>query len=112
MQALEDVFTRMTKRLTTAAGSKVKRHDQLVEFRNALESSHLSVITSAMAPIIPLCGGDDAGPFAEMLLTEFRSRLDTLATAEDLPASIAALAETFVGQSREFATAALGKMAS
>lgn len=109
LQALEDVYTRMTKRLVTAAG-KVKRPDQLTEFRSQLDSQHLPVICAALAPIVPLCGGTDAGPFAGELLTEFRSRLDTAATAADLAAEIETLGTAFLSQSRDFAAAALARM--
>jgi hypothetical protein len=101
LQALEDVFSRMTKRLATAS-SKVKRADQLAEFRSAL-ARHTPVIKSAFAPIVGLCGGKNAGEIAEMLVNEYRSRLDALAVDNTLPAAVAELGETFVAKSSVFA---------
>jgi len=109
LQALEDVFARMTKRLTTAAG-RIKRPDQLAEFRSRLDTDHLQVITAALSPIVPLCGGDDAGPFAVELVTAFRSRLDSLENAPDLHAAVESLGETFVQDAGQFASEALRKM--
>jgi hypothetical protein len=109
LQALEDVFARMTKRLTTAAG-RIKRPDQLAEFRSRLDTDHLQVITAALSPIVPLCGGDDAGPFAVELVTAFRSRLDSLVNAPDLHAAVESLGETFVQDAGQFASEALRKM--
>lgn len=109
LQALEDVFTRMTKRLTTAAG-RLKKSDQLAEFRTKLDSDHLAVITAALAPIVSLCGGTDAGPIATELVAEFRSRLDTLSDAADFHAAVDAIGETFVSEAGHFASEALRKM--
>lgn len=111
LQALEDVYSRMTKRLATAAG-RVKRSDQLTEFRAALTDHHLAVVRSALAPIVPLCGGDDAGPFAAELLTEFRHQLDRVADSADLPAAIAEASETFTNRSRQLAESALTRMST
>jgi HK97 family phage portal protein len=109
LRALEDVFNRMTKRLTTAAG-KIKRPEQLVEFRSRLDTDHLQVITAALSPIVPLCGGTEAGPFALELVTAFRSRLDSLENAPDLHAAVESLGETFVQDAGQFASEALRKM--
>lgn len=108
LQALEDVFQRMTKRLATAS-SKVKRADQLAEFRSALER-HTPVIQSAFAPIVGLCGGKNAGEIAEMLVNEYRSRLDALEVNDTLPAAVAELGETFVAKSSVFAEDALNTL--
>jgi hypothetical protein len=109
LQALEDVFSRMTKRLATAS-SKVKRSDQLAEFRSSLIKSHRAVIQSAFAPIVGLCGGKNAGEIAEMLVNEYRSRLDALEVNDTLPAAVAELGETFVAKSSVFAEDALNTL--
>lgn len=109
LQALEDVFARMTKRLTTAAG-KIKRPEQLVEFRSRLDTDHLHVITAALCPIVPLCGGNDASPFAVELVSAFRSRLDAVETAPDIHAAVEAIGETFLQDAGTFASEALRKM--
>lgn len=109
LQALEDVYGRMMRRLTVAAG-KIKRPEQLIEFRSALDATHLPVIRAALAPIVPLCGGSESDQFADGLVLEFRSRLDSLETAPDLHAAVEALGETFVQEAGQFASEALRKM--
>lgn len=109
-QALADVYHRMARRLCVAA-AKVKRPEQLVELRSSLDS-HAAVITTAFSPIVRLCGGKTPATFANDLLTEFRSRLDTLNGSEPdtLPQLIMDLTQAFEAHSEAMATTALAKM--
>lgn len=104
-QAMEDVFRRMSKRLATAA-SRIKRPEQLEEFRSRLDTDHLPVITAALTPIVPLCGGKDAGPIATAMVAEFRSRLGVTNAIESLDA----IANQFMEEAGAFASEALRKM--
>lgn len=110
LQALTDVYHRMARRLCVAA-SKVKRPEQLAELRSSLDS-HAGVITAAFSPIVRLCGGRNPDPFAQDLLTEFRSRLDTLKDSgpDTLPQQMAELTEEFETASPDLAATALEKM--
>ncbi|HRA89293.1 MAG TPA: phage portal protein, partial [Planctomycetaceae bacterium] len=104
-RAMEDVFRRMSKRLATAA-SRIKRPEQLEEFRSRLDTDHLPTITAALTPIVPLCGGTDAGPIATAMVAEFRSRLGVTNAIESLDA----IANQFMEEAGAFASEALRKM--
>lgn len=109
LQALEDVFSRMIKRLNTAA-QRLKRPEQLAEFRTALHQQHLPVICAAMAPIVPLCGGTDPQACAVALVAEFDRQLADLHDSTDLATAITQRCSAFGQRSRQLAAAALNAM--
>lgn len=55
--AMEDVFSRMTKRVTVQARKICERPDAFPGFLGTLESKHGRVIRSALKPVVELCGG-------------------------------------------------------
>ena len=56
--ALEDTFSRMTKRLTVAARKSAEKPGGVGVFLQELPARHGDVIRSALTPIVELCGGD------------------------------------------------------
>ena len=112
LQALTDVYARMTKRLATEAVKRSVKSEQWPDYLAGLQSRHAGTITAALAPIVPLCGGDDqqADRMGRALIGEFEQRLSRLydtATREEFAAEVSRAAETFQKDSHDFARKAL-----
>lgn len=75
--AIEDIFTRLVKRVTVQARKASERPAVFSEFLSDLEAKHGEVIRSALTPVVALCGGDEGhiNNIADSFIADIRSRL-------------------------------------
>ena len=100
VQALTDVYARMTKRLAVDAQKRAKKSAEFPDYLRELTHSQSATLQAMLAPIVPLCGGraDDAGKLTDELLTMFRDRMQSeydTATRDDFAASVSRAADEF-----------------
>ncbi len=112
VQALSDVYARMTKRLAVEAQKRSTKSEQWPDYLEQLSERHASTLRAMLEPIVPLCGGrsEDAGRITDELLTTFKARMADIydtATRDDFPAAVSQAAEGFQSRAPELARNAL-----
>lgn len=112
VQALTDVYSRMTKRLAVEASKRAKRSEEFPDYLEQLSDAQATTLRAMLQPIIGLCGGrsDDAGKLTDALLTEFRQKMAAVydtAPRDEFHAGVSQLAEDFKSRSHELAHSAL-----
>ena len=114
VQALTDVYARMTKRLAKEAVKRSAKSTDFPDYLEQLNERHSSTLRAMLEPIIGLCGGrsEDAGTITEALITEFRSQMDEIygsVTREEFPSAVSQATEGFEKRASEMARSALLK---
>lgn len=117
VQALTDVYARMTKRLAVEARKRSARSADWPDYLDQLHNRHAATLRSMLDPIIGLCGGrsEDAGRITDALLTEFRDQMAALydrETRDDFAAAVAHTTDGFERRAADLARAALQQLAS